>query len=154
VPIVANQVQYSMPARCVEDDVAPVCREGGIGLWAWSPLAQGVLTGKYLPGQPAPAGSRALDEGRGAELIQRWMSDEILHTVQELNVASSELGMPLAHLALAWLLGRPGVSGVVVGGSRPEQIIDNINAAGRILPTDVGERLNGILTAGGRQPHN
>jgi aryl-alcohol dehydrogenase-like predicted oxidoreductase len=149
IPLIANQVQYSMLFRRVEDAVGPACEEAGIGLWAWSPLAQGVLTGKYLPGQPLPAGSRAVDAGRGSELIRGWLTDDVLAAVQELGHVAAELHLPLARLALAWVLGRRNVSGVVVGGSRPDQVKENARAAAVTLPDDALNRIDSILSSQG-----
>jgi aryl-alcohol dehydrogenase-like predicted oxidoreductase len=146
IPLVANQVQYSILFRNVEETVGPVCENAGIGLWAWSPLAQGVLTGKYLPGKPPPAGSRAVDTGRGSELIRGWMSDEVLSAVQELGNLATELGLPLAQLALAWVLSRRNVTGVVVGGTRPGQVRENVRAASVVLPADALMRIDAILS--------
>jgi aryl-alcohol dehydrogenase-like predicted oxidoreductase len=146
IPLIANQVQYSMLFRNAEDAISPVCEEAGIGLWAWSPLAQGVLTGKYLPGQPPPAGSRAVDAGRGSELIRRWMTDDVLAAVQELGHVAAGLDLPLARLALAWVLGRRNVSGVVVGGSRPDQVRENVRAAAVTLPEDALKQIDSILS--------
>jgi aryl-alcohol dehydrogenase-like predicted oxidoreductase len=146
IPLVTNQVQYSMLFRGVEDTVGPVCEEAGIGLWAWSGLAQGVLSGKYLPGQPPPPGSRAVVPGRGSQLIRHWLTDEVLGAVAELSTLAAELGLSLAQVALAWLLGRRNVAGVVVGGTRPEQVRENVRAAGVTLPEDALTRIDAILS--------
>jgi aryl-alcohol dehydrogenase-like predicted oxidoreductase len=146
IPLVANQVQYSMLFRNAEEAVGPVCEEAGIGLWAWSSLAQGVLTGKYVPGQPPPVGSRAVDTGRGSELIRRWMTADVLSAVQELGHVAAELGLPLARMALAWVLGRHNVTGVVVGGSKPDQVRENVRAASVTLPDDALTRIDTILS--------
>jgi aryl-alcohol dehydrogenase-like predicted oxidoreductase len=146
IPLVTNQVQYSMLFRDVEHAVGPVCEEAGIGLWAWSGLAQGVLSGKYLPGQPPPTGSRAVDPGRGSQLIRRWLTDDVLGAVAELRNLAAELGLPLTQVALAWLLGRRNVAGVVVGGTRPEQVRENVRAAAVTLPEDALTRIDAILS--------
>ncbi|MEV5072719.1 aldo/keto reductase family protein [Microbacterium sp. LMI12-1-1.1] len=145
VPIVLNQVQYSMLSRRAESDVVAACIESGIGLWAWSPLQQGVLTGKYLPGQQPPPGSRAVDTGRGSQLIRRWLTDDILAAVQKLGALAAELDVPLARLALAWVLGRTGVSGLIAGGARPEQVAQNVKAVELVIPSDVLVRIDEIL---------
>jgi aryl-alcohol dehydrogenase-like predicted oxidoreductase len=146
IPLVANQVQYSMLSRGVADEAGPACEKAGIGLWAWSPLAGGVLTGKYIPGQPPPPASRAVDKGRGSDLIRRWMADDVLEAVQELKEVAAGLGLPLARLALAWVLGRRNVSGVVVGGSRPDQIRENVRAATVTVPEDALARIDTIIS--------
>jgi aryl-alcohol dehydrogenase-like predicted oxidoreductase len=144
-PLIANQVQYSMLRRSVEDEVAPVCENAGIGLWAWSALAQGVLSGKYLPGQPAPPNSRAVDIGQGSEFIRRWLTDDVLTAVQELRQIAEELGVPLARLALGWVLAARNVSAVVVGGSTPEQIKENASAATVAIPADALSRIETVI---------
>ena len=106
-----------------------LCREElGISQIVWSPVAQGVLTGKYLPGQPAPAGSRATDEKGGANMISRFMTDEVLTRVQKLRPIADDLGITMAQLAVAWVLANDNVAGAIIGASRPEQVVDNARA--------------------------
>jgi aryl-alcohol dehydrogenase-like predicted oxidoreductase len=125
--IVANQPQYSLLWRVIEPEIQPTCEELGIGQIVWSPLAQGVLTGKYLPGAPVPAKSRATD-AEGAAYISRWMRDEVLRAVHALGEVAAARGVTTAQLALAWVLGRPTVSSAIIGASRPEQVRENVTA--------------------------
>jgi aryl-alcohol dehydrogenase-like predicted oxidoreductase len=125
--IVANQPQYSLLWRVIEREIQPTCEELGIGEIVWSPLAQGMLTGKYLPGAPVPANSRATD-AEGAGYISRWMRDEVLHAVQALGDVAAARGVTTAQLALAWVLGRPTVSSAIIGASSPGQVLENAKA--------------------------
>jgi aryl-alcohol dehydrogenase-like predicted oxidoreductase len=130
IPLVSNQPQYSMLWRVIETEVVPASEELGISQIVWSPIAQGVLTGKYLPGQPPPAGSRATDEKSGANFISRFMTDEVLTAVQKLKPLAGEAGLTMAQLAVAWVLQNPNVASAIVGATRPEQVHDNVKAAG------------------------
>ena len=129
VPFVSNQPQYSMLWRVIESEVVPASEECGLSQIVWSPIAQGVLTGKYLPGQPVPDGSRALDP-TGAVFIKRWLSDPVLTAVQELRPIAQQAGLTMAGLAVAWVLANPNVASAIVGASRPEQLDDSVAAAG------------------------
>ena len=122
IPLVSNQPQYSMLWRVIEAEVVPTSEELGIGQIVWSPIAQGVLTGKYLPGQPPPAGSRATDEKGGSDIISRWMKDDVLTRVQQLKPIAEQAGLSLAQLAVAWVLQNPNVSSAIIGATRPEQV--------------------------------
>ena len=135
--IISNQPQYSMLWRVIEPEVVPACQELGIGQIVWSPLAQGVLTGKYPPGQPVPADSRAGSEGEGANFISRWMTDPVLTAVQRLLPLAADLGLTPAQFALAWVLAQPNISAAIIGASRPSQIDDNVKASGVELGADV-----------------
>jgi voltage-dependent potassium channel beta subunit len=130
VPLVSNQPQYSMLWRVIEAEVVPACEELGIGQIVWSPIAQGVLTGKYQPGQPPPAGSRATDEKSGAGYVARLMRDDVLTRVQQLRPLAEQAGLTMAQLAIAWVLQNPNVSSAIVGATRPEQLRDNVQASG------------------------
>jgi aryl-alcohol dehydrogenase-like predicted oxidoreductase len=130
IPLVSNQPQYSMLWRVIETEVVPTCEELGIGQIVWSPIAQGVLTGKYLPGQAPPAGSRATDEKGGADMISRWLEDDVLERVQRLEPIADEAGLTMAQLAVAWVLQNDNVSAAIIGASRPEQVSDNVKASG------------------------
>ncbi len=130
VPLVSNQPQYSLLYRVIESEVVPTCRELGMGQIVWSPIAQGVLTGKYLPGKPPPAGSRATDTNGGADYVSRWMGDDVLQRVQELRPVAEGVGLSLAQLAVAWVLQNDNVSAAIIGASRPEQVTENVKAAG------------------------
>jgi aryl-alcohol dehydrogenase-like predicted oxidoreductase len=146
--IVSNQPQYSMLWRVIEPEVVPTCESNGIGQIVWSPLAQGVLTGKYRPGEPAPEGSRATD-AQGSAFIKRLMSDEILTAVQNLRPLAEQNGMSMAQLALAWVLQNPNVSAAIIGATRPEQIADNVKASGVRLDEEtlraIDEVLEGVM---------
>ncbi|GLZ03449.1 aldo/keto reductase [Actinomadura sp. NBRC 104412] len=143
--IVSNQPQYSMLWRVIEAEVVPLCEREGIGQIVWSPIAQGVLTGKYLPGRPLPEGSRATDDKGGADMIKRYLDDDLLARVQELKPVAADLGLTMAQLAVAWVLQNPNVSSAIVGASRPEQVRDNVKAAGVKLDADVLKRIDEIL---------
>ncbi|MGW2222591.1 aldo/keto reductase family protein, partial [Nonomuraea sp. NPDC001684] len=127
--IVSNQPQYSMLWRVIEAEVVPLSEREGLGQIVWSPIAQGVLTGKYLPGQQPPQGSRATDAS-GSAMIARYMNDDVLTRVQELRPIADDLGLTMAQLAVAWVLQNPNVSSAIVGATRPEQVRDNVKAAG------------------------
>ncbi|GIE30208.1 aldo/keto reductase [Actinoplanes italicus] len=130
VRLVSNQPQYSMLWRVIEAEVVPASQELGLGQIVWSPLAQGVLTGKYKAGQQPPAGSRATDEKSGAGFIARWMEDDVLNAVARLEPLAAEAGLTMAQLAVAWVLQNRNVSAAIIGASRPEQVRDNVKASG------------------------
>jgi aryl-alcohol dehydrogenase-like predicted oxidoreductase len=144
-PFVSSQPQYSMLYRVIEAEVVPTCEELGIGQVVWSPIAQGVLTGKYEPGEPHPQGSRATDEAGGANMIAGWLRDEVLTAVQNLKPIAAEAGLTMAQLAVAWVLQNPNVSSAIVGASRPEQVSDNAAAAGITLEADVMKAIDEAL---------
>lgn len=133
IPLVSNQPQYSMLWRVIESEIVPTSEELGIGQIVFSPIAQGVLTGKYVPGQAAPEGSRATDDKGGATMIGRWLRDDVLERVQLLKPIADEAGLTMAQLAVAWVLQNPNVSAAIVGASRPEQVTDNAKASGVTL---------------------
>jgi voltage-dependent potassium channel beta subunit len=143
-PIASNQPQYSMLVRTIEREIVPLSEREGIGQVIWSPLAQGVLTGKYRPGQAPPAGSRATDEA-SSTFMESLMPDEVLEAVQRLRPIAEELGLSMAQLALAWTLRLPNISSAIIGASRPEQVDDNAAAAGVRLNSDVLERIETAL---------
>ncbi len=149
VPLVSNQPQYNMLWRVIESEVVPTSEELGLGQVVWSPIAQGVLTGKYLPGEAPPAGSRATDEKGGDQMIARWMKDDVLTRVQRLKPIADEAGLSMAQLAVAWTLQNPNVSSAIVGASRPEQVTDNVKAAGVKLDATamaaIDEALDGVI---------
>src|SRR3712207_1876247 len=144
-PFVSNQPQYNMLWRVIEAEVVPTSEELGIGQIVWSPIAQGVLTGKYLPGQPPPAGSRATDDQGGANMIKRWMDDDLLGRVQELKPLADEAGLTLAQLAVAWTLQNPNVSAAIIGASRPEQVQEAVGAAGVRLEEELLRRVDEVV---------
>jgi aryl-alcohol dehydrogenase-like predicted oxidoreductase len=149
----SSQPQYSMLWRKPERKVFPACQKHGIGNLAFSPLAHGVLTGKYAPGQPPPAGSRAASEEMNLFMEtagRHYRSDYLLEAVVQLKPIAAELGLTMAQMALAWVLRRPEVASAIIGASRPEQIADNVRAVGAELPIDVLERIDqavgGVVT--------
>jgi aryl-alcohol dehydrogenase-like predicted oxidoreductase len=145
VPLVSNQPQYNMLWRVIEAEVVPTCEELGLSQIVWSPIAQGALTGKYKPGEQPPTGSRATDESGGANMIRRWLEDDILRRVQELVPVAADLGLSMAQLAVAWVLQNDNVASAIVGASRPEQVEDNVKAAGVTLEPDVLKRIDEVL---------
>ena len=143
--LVSNQPQYSMLWRVIESEVVPASEELGVSQIVWSPIAQGVLTGKYQPGTPPPAGSRATDDKGGATFIQRFMDDETLTRVQALQPIASDAGLTMAQLAVAWVLQNDNVAAAIIGASRPEQVADNVGASGVRLEPDVLKRIDEAL---------
>ncbi|MEV4461046.1 aldo/keto reductase family protein [Microbispora sp. NPDC049633] len=142
--LVSNQPQYSMLWRVIESEVVPLCEKEGLGQIVWSPIAQGVLTGKYLPGQPPPAGSRATDPS-GSGFISRLLEDDVLRRVQDLKPIAADLGLTMAQLAVAWVLQNPNVSSAIVGATKPEQVRDNVKAAGVKLDAEVLKKIDDVL---------
>jgi aryl-alcohol dehydrogenase-like predicted oxidoreductase len=134
--VVSNQPEYSILQRRIEAEVLPLCAREGVGQVVWSPLAQGVLTGKYRKGEPPPPDSRAASRQMGA-FVGRWLTDEVLDAVERLLVVADEAGMSLAQLALAWVLREPNVASAIVGASRPGQVEENTGASGRTLDAEV-----------------
>ncbi|MFL0274816.1 aldo/keto reductase family protein [Mycobacterium sp. SMC-19] len=145
VSLISSQPQYSMLWRVIEPEVVPVCQELGLSQIVWSPMAQGVLSGKYLPGQPPPAGSRATDEKGGANFIKRFMTDDVLTRVQQLAPIAAELELTTAQLAIAWVLQNDNVAAALVGASRPEQVAENVKAAGVRIPAELLARIDQVL---------
>lgn len=143
--LISNQPQYSMLWRVIEEEVVPTSRELGISQIVWSPVAQGVLSGKYLPGAALPEGSRATDEKGGADTIKRFLDDEVLTAVQQLKPIADGLDLTMAQLALAWVLNNDNVAGAIVGASRPEQVTANAAAAGVKLDDLVIEQINAAV---------
>jgi aryl-alcohol dehydrogenase-like predicted oxidoreductase len=143
--LISSQPQYSMLWRVIEDEVVPASIETGVSQIVWSPMAQGVLSGKYLPGQPAPAGSRATDEKGGAQTISRFMSDETLTAVQNLKPVADELGLSMAQLSVAWVLQNDNVAAALVGASRPEQVAENVKASGVTIPAELMKQIDATL---------
>ncbi|RRD29250.1 aldo/keto reductase family protein [Actinomyces bowdenii] len=143
--LVSNQPQYSALWRVIESEVVPASQELGMGQIVWSPMAQGVLSGKYLPGQEPPAGSRATDTKGGSQMISRWMSDEVLTAVQALRPVAEKAGLTMPQLAIAWVLQNPNVSAAIVGASRPEQLEDTVKASGVELGAEVLEAIDAAL---------
>jgi aryl-alcohol dehydrogenase-like predicted oxidoreductase len=134
--LISNQPQYSLLWRVIEDEVVPTSKELGISQIVWSPIAQGVLTGKYKKGAQAPAGSRAADEAGGANMIKVWLRDDVLDGVEKLKPIADEAGLSLAQLAVAWVLQNQNVASAIIGASRPEQVAENVKASGVELSAD------------------
>mgnify|MGYP000359601191 FL=1 len=145
IQLISNQPQYNMLWRVIEERVVPTSKELGISQIVWSPIAQGVLTGKYKVGQPAPAGSRATDEKGGADMISRYMNDETLTAVAKLEPIAADLGLTMGQLAIAWVLANDNVATALVGASRPEQVESNAAAAGVRLDAEVLARIDEAL---------
>jgi len=142
--IVSNQPQYNMIWRVIETEVIELSQKEGIGQIVWSPIAQGVLTGKYQPGAAPPAGSRATDE-QGSGFISRLLTDELLSRVQQLNPVAQQAGLSLAQLAVAWTLQNPAISAAIIGATRPEQVRENVKASGVQLDPAVLTKIDDIL---------
>ncbi|MFF2622891.1 aldo/keto reductase family protein [Oerskovia jenensis] len=142
--LISSQPQYSMLWRVIEDEVVPASRELGLSQIVWSPVAQGVLSGKYLPGQPAPEGSRATD-ANGSRFIQQFMTDDVLTRVQHLKAVADELGLTQAQLAVAWVLQNDNVAAALIGASRPEQVAENVKASGVVIPAELMTKIDEIL---------
>jgi aryl-alcohol dehydrogenase-like predicted oxidoreductase len=142
--IVSNQPQYNMLWRVIEAEVVPLCEKEGIGQIAFSPIAQGVLTGKYAPGAAPPADSRATDP-TGSNFIKRFLGDETLKAVQHLDSLAADAGLSLAQLAVAWVLQNPNVSAAIIGATRPQQVRENVKAAGVRLDPGLMSRIDEAL---------
>jgi aryl-alcohol dehydrogenase-like predicted oxidoreductase len=144
--LISSQPQYSMLWRVIEAEVIPTCEELGISQIVWSPMAQGVLTGKYLPGQPVPENSRAANE-KVNSFIQKLLTDEVLTKVQELKPIAEELGVTMAQFALAWVLQNKNVSSAIVGATTPDQIKSNLGAVGVEIPAEVMAKVTDIFAS-------
>jgi aryl-alcohol dehydrogenase-like predicted oxidoreductase len=145
ISLVSNQPQYNMLWRVIEEEVVPTCTELGVGQIVWSPIAQGVLTGKYKPGEQPPEGSRATDDKGGADMIGRWMRDDVLERVQRLRPLADEAGLSLAQLAVAWVLQNPNVSSAIVGVTRPDQVSENVKAADVVLEDELMKKIDEVI---------
>ncbi|WP_108250149.1 aldo/keto reductase family protein [Planctomonas deserti] len=143
--LISNQPQYSALWRVIEAEVVPTSKELGISQIVWSPIAQGVLTGKYKPGAPLPEGSRATDEKGGADMVKRFLNDDILEGVQKLEPIANDLGLTMAQLAIAWVLQNENVASAIMGASRPEQVESNVKAAGVKLDADVMAKIDDAI---------
>ncbi|GAA2162178.1 MULTISPECIES: aldo/keto reductase family protein [Glycomyces] len=144
IQLVSSQPQYSALWRVIEAEVVPASEELGIGQIVWSPLAGGILSGKYKPGQAAPAGSRGADPKFG-RFVEGWMNDDVLERVQQLGPIAEELGLTIAQLSLAWVLQNSNVSAAIIGATRPEQVAENVKAVGVELDDEVMEKINKLL---------
>jgi aryl-alcohol dehydrogenase-like predicted oxidoreductase len=144
IPFVSNQPQYNMLWRVIEAEVIPASTELGIGQIVWSPIAQGVLTGKYLPGQPPPEGSRGA-HGEVGSFVRGRLNDDVLERVQNLKPLADAAGLSLAQLAIAWVLHNPAVSSAIIGATRPDQVSENVKACGASLDDDLLKRIDDVL---------
>lgn len=146
IPFISNQPEYSMLVRIIESEVIPASQELGVSQIVFSPIAQGLLTGKYLPGRPPPAESRATDKTSGDIIRQRWLSDdELLGQVQKLHPIAESVNLTLAQLAVAWVLQNQNVAAAIVGASRPEQLAENAKASGVTLTTEVMSAIDDVI---------
>jgi aryl-alcohol dehydrogenase-like predicted oxidoreductase len=145
IPFVSNQPQYSLLWRVIEDQVVPASRDAGLSQIVWSPMAQGVLTGKYLPGASLPEGSRATDDKGGADFVGRFLRDEVLELVQQVVPLAQEAGISMAQLAVAWVLRNDNVASAIVGASRPEQLADTAAAVDVTLDDDLVAAVEAVL---------
>lgn len=143
--LVSNQPQYSMLWRVIEGEVIPASVDVGVSQIVWSPIAQGVLTGKYLPGEPLPEGSRATDDKGGANFVTRFLRDEVLEAVQGLVPIAAEAGCSMAQLAVAWVLRNQNVASAIVGATRPDQLRDNVGALDVTIDDDLAARIDEVL---------
>ncbi|MBS2023256.1 MAG: aldo/keto reductase family protein [Deltaproteobacteria bacterium] len=141
---VSSQPQYSLLWRGPEADVFPLCAQEGIGQIVWSPLAQGILTGKYKPGAAPPADSRAASDAMGG-FLQGRLDEKVLVGVERLRPIAQELGLSVAQLALAWVLRKPEVTSAIIGASRPEQVEENAKASGVKLSAEVVAKVEGAF---------
>jgi aryl-alcohol dehydrogenase-like predicted oxidoreductase len=144
IDLVSSQPQYNMLWRVIEAEVVPASEELGIGQVVFSPIAQGVLTGKYLPGQAPPEGSRATDPTSG-HFVKGYLTDDVLERVQQLRPIAQEAGLTLAQLAVAWVLQNRNVSAAIIGATRPEQVKENVKAAGVKLDAELLKRIDAVL---------
>lgn len=142
--IVSNQPQYNMIWRVIEAEVVPLCEREGIGQMVWSPIAQGLLTGKYRPGAAPPAGSRATDP-EGSAFIQPFINDDLLRRMAQLRIVADEAALSPAQLAIAWVLQNSNVSAAIMGASRPDQVHENARAAGVNLDPGLMAKIDEIL---------
>ncbi|MFF5302493.1 aldo/keto reductase [Streptomyces sp. NPDC013161] len=147
VELIANQSQYSVLWRVIEAEVLPASRASGVGQLVWMPLAGGALTGKYRPGRSVPADSRAGATAGGAKSIGRWnyLDEKVLAAVADLEPLAAEAGLTLSQLAIAWVLGKPGVSAAVMGASRPQQVLENVEAVDITLEDELLRCVDAVL---------
>jgi len=143
---VSSQPQYSLLWRDPEDEIIPLCADNGISQIVWSPLGQGVLSGKYDPDKPPPPGTRATSEEMGG-FMDRLMQPKALRAVQNLKPIAEEAGLTLPQFALAWVLREPNVASAIIGASRPEQVIENAHASGVIVETELFQRGEALIEA-------
>lgn len=145
VPLISNQPQYSLIWRVIEAEIVPACETAGVGQIVWSPIAQGVLTGKYRPGEPVPEGSRATDDHGGSEFVKRFLRPDVLEAVARMVPLVESAGITTAQYAVAWVLRNPNVGAAIVGASRPEQLTETVQAAGITLDDDLVAAVDEVL---------
>ncbi|SEE60899.1 aldo/keto reductase family protein [Jiangella alba] len=145
IPFISNQPEYSMLWRVIESEVIPAAEDVGVSQIVFSPIAQGVLTGKYRPGQAPPDGSRGALTSGGSDIGRRLLTDDILGRVQQLQPLAEQAGLSLAQLAVAWVLQNPNVAAAIVGASRPEQVTENVAASGVTLEADLLKAIDDVL---------
>ncbi|NQX28346.1 aldo/keto reductase family protein [Microbacteriaceae bacterium VKM Ac-2854] len=145
IQLISNQPEYSLLWRVIESEVVPASKELGISQIVWSPIAQGVLSGKYTKGAALPEGSRATDDKGGAAMIKRWLGDRVLDAVAALKPIADELGLTQAQLSLAWVLSNDNVASAIIGASRPEQVESNVKASGVKLDAEVLARIDAVF---------
>jgi 1-deoxyxylulose-5-phosphate synthase len=145
VKFVSSQPQYSLLHRTPEEEVVPLCGSAAISQIVWSPLAQGVLTGKYLPGAKLPADSRAADPAMGGMFNRSWLEKNVLEAVQALKPLAARANLTMAQFALAWVLREPNVAAAIIGASRPEQVDENAAASGAEVPAELFAEAERIL---------
>jgi aryl-alcohol dehydrogenase-like predicted oxidoreductase len=153
---VSSQPQYSLLHRDPERALLPLCARSGISQIVWSPLAQGVLTGKYAPGAPVPTDSRAADDSMKGFLSPAWFEPQVLRAIQALRPLAQQAGLTLAQFSLAWVLRQPNVATAIIGASRPDQVDENVAASGQVLPADLvarAEKLVGDALASASKPN-
>ena len=143
---ISSQPQYSMLWRVIESQVVPLSEKEGIGQIVWSPIAQGILTGKYLPGEKSPSGSRATDKKGGANMIKGFMTEPILTAVQKLIPIAAKVDLTPAQLAIAWVLQNPNVSSAIIGATKPSQIKENVKASGVKLDQGIMAEIDAVLS--------
>jgi len=144
VSFVSSQPQYSMLYRVPEAGVIPLCASEGISQIVWSPLAQGVLTGKYRKGAKVDADSRAVNPKMNI-FMDKWLEDELLSRIDGLRPIASDLGISLTQLALAWVLREPNLAAAIIGASKPEQVLENALASGITLDDVVKQAIDNVL---------
>ncbi len=143
---ISSQPQYSMLWRVIESQVVPLSEKEGIGQIVWSPIAQGILTGKYLPGEKSPSGSRATDKKGGANMIKGFMTEPMLTAVQKLIPIAAKVDLTPAQLAIAWVLQNPNVSSAIIGATKPSQIKENVKASGVKLDQGIMAEIDAVLS--------
>jgi 1-deoxyxylulose-5-phosphate synthase len=144
---VSSQPQYSLLHREPERALLPLCERSGISQIVWSPLAQGLLTGKYLPGSPPPSDSRAADLSVKGFVNADWFKPKMLKAIQALKPLAAEAGLTLAQFSLAWVLRQPNVAAAIIGATRPEQVDENVAASGHRLPPELVQRAEALIAA-------